>query len=624
LAAHVAGMIIYNTATAGAADSAVVPGIYYNNGTKWFLSSQSAKGATEWRLGSDTTVDAEGDKKNIIYREGYVTMGDSLKLDTSAAFTVYKKSSVNPKSVVTAQKIVGVNDDAATTAFQGAEITAYNKIAPATTNTLNGLRVFTKQGITARPGTPGMFIRGIVNDVQGYSGASTTAASNGSWTSLVGMQTNLGAYANVAGESYGGVFGSTLVLNAQGTEAISSVTGQNISMVGLSSTSKFPLIKTGLNINIQPTLSPLADTAREQYAITSTFSPATSTKFGYGTNINARFISNSGTTPSKELKGIYNETNYRGSQNALSPTLTGVSMEMIGMHNVVNKVNELSRMDVGTVAAQKNEINMNGDMTAKGEMSGLINEVSYFSTNTGYEAVHFPFIKGINNNINLSLQQASPSKLFGITNEVNIISGSGAGSGYTRGIDSQYAVYNKYTVGGGLSSLTPVNSGRIFELAGVYSILENKIRPTATDEHYNVINKLGAYFENKTSGGGTGQRRITNNYGVKIKNDNGGGATITNSYGLHISGFDADANAPNSYAVFADGGASYFKDNVAVGVTGATTEKLEVNGAIKVANSNAATAAEGTIRYNATTKKFQGQIGVGQPGADANGWVDLH
>jgi len=34
LTAHVLGMLVYNTATAGAAPNDVVPGYYYNNGTK--------------------------------------------------------------------------------------------------------------------------------------------------------------------------------------------------------------------------------------------------------------------------------------------------------------------------------------------------------------------------------------------------------------------------------------------------------------------------------------------------------------------------------------------------------------------------------------------------------------
>ena len=51
LASHVAGMVIYNTATAGSAPNAVVPGIYYNDGTRWIASSNTITSA-------DTTDDA--------------------------------------------------------------------------------------------------------------------------------------------------------------------------------------------------------------------------------------------------------------------------------------------------------------------------------------------------------------------------------------------------------------------------------------------------------------------------------------------------------------------------------------------------------------------------------------
>src|SRR5688572_5924249 len=35
LSAHVEGMMVYNTATAGTPPANVIPGIYYNDGTKW-------------------------------------------------------------------------------------------------------------------------------------------------------------------------------------------------------------------------------------------------------------------------------------------------------------------------------------------------------------------------------------------------------------------------------------------------------------------------------------------------------------------------------------------------------------------------------------------------------------
>jgi hypothetical protein len=41
LSAHVEGMIIYNTATAGSEPNEVVPGLYYNNGTKWLTFNAS-------------------------------------------------------------------------------------------------------------------------------------------------------------------------------------------------------------------------------------------------------------------------------------------------------------------------------------------------------------------------------------------------------------------------------------------------------------------------------------------------------------------------------------------------------------------------------------------------------
>ncbi|TZF99381.1 hypothetical protein FW781_05500 (plasmid) [Chryseobacterium panacisoli] len=42
LASHTAGMFVYNTATAGISPNNVVPGIYYNDGTRWYLASQTS------------------------------------------------------------------------------------------------------------------------------------------------------------------------------------------------------------------------------------------------------------------------------------------------------------------------------------------------------------------------------------------------------------------------------------------------------------------------------------------------------------------------------------------------------------------------------------------------------
>src|SRR5258708_28645503 len=42
LSAHVAGMLVYNTATAGSGNTAVVPGVYMNDGTQWYLLTAGA------------------------------------------------------------------------------------------------------------------------------------------------------------------------------------------------------------------------------------------------------------------------------------------------------------------------------------------------------------------------------------------------------------------------------------------------------------------------------------------------------------------------------------------------------------------------------------------------------
>lgn len=43
LSSHTAGMLVYNTATAGTSPNDVTPGIYYNDGSKWYKTNQTAE-----------------------------------------------------------------------------------------------------------------------------------------------------------------------------------------------------------------------------------------------------------------------------------------------------------------------------------------------------------------------------------------------------------------------------------------------------------------------------------------------------------------------------------------------------------------------------------------------------
>lgn len=75
LAAHVAGMTVYNTATAGTGLTAVTPGYYYNDGSKWVRVATGGDAKTEpWRIENSNT-EATDNSQNI-YQKGNVGIGD--------------------------------------------------------------------------------------------------------------------------------------------------------------------------------------------------------------------------------------------------------------------------------------------------------------------------------------------------------------------------------------------------------------------------------------------------------------------------------------------------------------------------------------------------------------------
>lgn len=72
LTAHIAGMSIYNTATAGSGSTAVTPGYYYNDGTQWvYMPNQSIVTALEPWYDSATNTPATTNAQNI-YHAGNV------------------------------------------------------------------------------------------------------------------------------------------------------------------------------------------------------------------------------------------------------------------------------------------------------------------------------------------------------------------------------------------------------------------------------------------------------------------------------------------------------------------------------------------------------------------------
>jgi hypothetical protein len=165
LAAHVAGMTVYNTATAGVAPNNVTPGYYYNDGSQWVRIAATTVPSNDWTiLGNTGTVAGTNflgtrDDVNLRFRtsnidafeisSGNVTDRGKLRAmtDGTAALPVYSFS----------------NSTAA-----GIYLSAINSLAFSTTATQR-MRILANGQViinnTAAPVTGDRFtVQGTVND----------------------------------------------------------------------------------------------------------------------------------------------------------------------------------------------------------------------------------------------------------------------------------------------------------------------------------------------------------------------------------------------------------------------------------------------------------------------------
>src|SRR5690606_17277663 len=83
LTAHVEGMTVYNTATAGTGETAVSPGYYYNDGTQWVRIATGVDAKTEPWYDQATNAEATLNTQNI-YQMGSVAVGKNA-VQTGAA-----------------------------------------------------------------------------------------------------------------------------------------------------------------------------------------------------------------------------------------------------------------------------------------------------------------------------------------------------------------------------------------------------------------------------------------------------------------------------------------------------------------------------------------------------------
>lgn len=104
LTAHVAGMIVYNTATT----NDVTPGYYYNDGSQWVKATGStAAGAEPWNVQGSSTS-ASNNTENI-YQTGNVAIGPNAAGISSSTLQVYGSVSA-PIRAVTQNTTLTEND----------------------------------------------------------------------------------------------------------------------------------------------------------------------------------------------------------------------------------------------------------------------------------------------------------------------------------------------------------------------------------------------------------------------------------------------------------------------------------------------------------------------------------
>lgn len=140
LSVHTAGMKVYNTATAGTGITAVTPGEYYNDGSKWVRSATIANAADAndaWILGGNTN----GILKELGTKDNQPL---SLRIDNTNAGLISKTATaigynaLNPASTGTSNTAVGIATLTANTT--GASNTAVGNLA-LTMNTTGGANV---------------------------------------------------------------------------------------------------------------------------------------------------------------------------------------------------------------------------------------------------------------------------------------------------------------------------------------------------------------------------------------------------------------------------------------------------------------------------------------------------
>ncbi len=582
--AHTAGMVVYNTATAGTGATAVEPAFYYNDGTKWnkLKPSQTVDavydinavppptGTTGITLytaedgSTSSTLPANADTAMFIDPNGAAYTWDGTKFVTFtqvASTEWYLKSTTNDASsnktdLVYRPGFVGVGDFA---------------------NKNNALTVTNKTSSASSIGTSPTGLRVILNDDAGDTAASTgnlrgaviTTTNNSAVATaalMVGIQSDLD---NNTATRFNNVRNLSLDYNLNAGAGVPNTAGVGIyNRVANVATSTNTF---GAYYNYQGVLSQnSASTPANMFGITMTTSTGTGATVGVPNSI--RGIDNTTTLASGKA---VNSTNFYGIYNDATNSSASSPATNIGIFS---------------------SIAVTGTGYARSALKGLQVSATNSSTNAGTTTAFY----GVHFNTDQTSATNLATNLMGLRNELSI-AGTGISKDfngfynlatvtstatYTAGTAASYGIYN-------LLQMPDTSKVSFPELVGLYSYNNFRSAGLAKELYgsrvynynlstntgtadiqtgsfiYNLVqgnnavtNAYGLYVQQNVSDTNVGA--VANSYGAYIDTNKGGTSTLTNQYGLYLTNV---ANATNNWAIYSAGGNSYHAGKIGIGGT---------------------------------------------------------